>query len=54
MRHNDDDMSLFVSCFDIAVSLGGLFQRIASIYDRFYLPRLHKRFDESEIFGSFG
>lgn len=30
----------------IPVSLGNLLQRIASIYDRFYLSRLHKLFEE--------
>ena len=33
LRQIDDDISLFVSCFDIPVSLGSLFQRIASIDD---------------------
>jgi len=41
-----DYISLFVSCFDIPVSLGNLFQRIASIDDRFYFPRLNKLFEE--------
>jgi hypothetical protein len=31
MLHSNDDISLFVSCFDIPVGLGNLFQRIASI-----------------------
>jgi hypothetical protein len=39
-------ISLFVSFIDIPVSLDNLFQRIASIYDRFYLPRLNKLFEE--------
>ena len=47
MLHSYDDISLFVSFFDIPVSLGNLFQRIASIYDRFYLPRLNKLYEES-------
>ena len=42
MFQSYDYMSLFVSFFDIPVSLGNLFQRIASIYDRFYLSRLDK------------
>ena len=42
-----DYISLFASCFDIPVSLGSLFQRIASIYDRFYLSRLNKLFEEN-------
>ena len=33
MCHSDDDIPLFVSCLDIPVRLGRLFQRIASIYD---------------------
>jgi len=39
-------ISLFVSFFGIPVSLGNLFQRIASIYDRFYLSRLNKLLEE--------
>lgn len=39
-------ISLFVPFFNIAMSLGNLFQRIASIYDRFYLSRLNKLFEE--------
>jgi len=35
MFHSDDYIPLFVSFFDIPVSLDNLFQRIASIYDRF-------------------
>ena len=35
MLHSNDDISPFVPFFDIAVSLGNLFQRIASIYDRY-------------------
>jgi hypothetical protein len=46
MFHSDDYISLFAPCFDIPVCLGNLFQRIASIYDRFYLSRLNKLFDE--------
>jgi len=37
MFHSYDDISLSMSCFDIPESLGILFQRITSIYDRFYL-----------------
>ena len=46
MFHSDDYIPLLVPCFDIPVSLGSLFQRIASIYDRFYLSRLNKLFEE--------
>ena len=41
---------LFVSHFDITVSLGSLFQWIASIYDRFYLPCLNQLCEEDKIF----
>ena len=34
LRHSYDDISLFVSSFDIPMSLGNLLQRIASIDDR--------------------
>ena len=47
--HSYDYISLFVSFFDIAVRLGSLFQRIASIYDRLYLSRLSKLFEENQI-----
>jgi hypothetical protein len=47
MLHSYDDMSLFEPFFNIPVSLGSLFQRIASIYDRFYLSRLNKLFEEN-------
>ena len=46
MFHSYDYISRFVSFFNIAVSFGSLFQRITSIYDRFYLPRLNKLFEE--------
>ncbi len=47
MLHSYDYISLFVSFVDIPVSLGSLFQRIASIYDRFYLSRLNNLFEEN-------
>ncbi len=47
MLHSYDYISLFAPCFDMPVSLGSLFQRIASIYDRFYLPRLTKLSEEN-------
>ena len=53
MFHSDDDISLFVPFFDIPVSLDNLFQRIASIDDRFYLSRLNKLFEEDQIFSLF-
>ena len=42
MFHSNDYISLFVSFVDIPVSLDNLFQRIASIYDRFYLSRFNQ------------
>src|SRR2546421_8673336 len=42
MIHRDDDISLFVSCVDVAVSLGNVFQWIASIDDRLDCRRTHK------------
>ena len=45
MSHSDDDIPLFEPLFDIPVSLGSLFQRIALINDRFYLTCLDKLFD---------
>ena len=47
MLHSYDYISLFVPFVDIPVSLDNLFQRIASIYDRFYLSRLNKLFEEN-------
>jgi len=46
MLHRNDYTSLFLSCFDVSVRLGSLFQWIASVYDRIYLPRLGKFFEE--------
>jgi hypothetical protein len=46
MGHRDDDVALFVSGVDIPVSLGNVFQRIASINDRFYLSRLNQLFED--------
>jgi len=40
-------ISSFVPFFNIAMSLGNLFQRIASVNDRFYLSRLNKLFEEN-------
>ena len=40
--HGYDDISLFVSRFDIAVGLGNLFQWITSIDDCSYLACLNK------------
>jgi hypothetical protein len=52
MLHSDDDIPLFVSCFDIPVRLGSLRQRIAPIDDRFDLPLLNKLSEENQIFNS--
>ena len=48
--HRDDDIALFVSCFDIPVSLDNLFQRIASINDWFDLSRFNQLCEEIQIF----
>jgi hypothetical protein len=40
-EYGDDNISLFLSCFDIPVRLGSLFQRIAPVNHRFYLPRFN-------------
>ena len=53
MLHSDDYISLFVSFIDIPVGLGSLFQRIASINDRFYLSRLRRRLDVKSCFQLF-
>jgi hypothetical protein len=45
MAHSYDDISLFVSRFDIPVSLDNLFQRIAPINDRSYLTRFNEFFE---------
>jgi hypothetical protein len=42
MFHRDDDISFFTPGFDIPVSLNDLFQGIASVDDRSYLPFLNK------------
>ena len=53
MLHSDDDISLFVPFFDIPVRLGHLFQRIASIDDRFYLSCLNQLCEEEQVFRLF-
>lgn len=47
MLHCDDHISLFLSCFDIPVRVCKLLQRIASVYDRSYVARLNKFFEEN-------
>ena len=54
MAHSDDHASPFVPFVDIPVSIGHLFQGIASIYDRFYLSRFNKLFEEDQIFFTLG
>jgi hypothetical protein len=53
MFHSIDHISLFVPLFNIPVSLGYLFQWIASIYDRFHLPRLNQLGEEDQVFDLF-
>ncbi len=50
MIHGNDDVDLFVPLFHIAVSLGDLFQRVASVDDWFYLPHLDQLGEENKIF----
>ena len=47
--HGDDDISRFLPCFNIAVSLGNLFQRVVLIDNRLQLSRLHQLFEEKQI-----
>ena len=47
MFHRYDYISFFMSCINIPVSFGDLFQRVASIDDRFYLSSLDKLFEEN-------
>ena len=46
----DYNISRFLPGFDIPVSIGSLFQRIASIDDGFYLSRLNQLFEDNQIF----
>ena len=50
MLHSYDYISHCVPFCNIAMSLGSLFQWIASTDDRFKLSRLNKLFEENEIF----
>src|SRR5512138_2099783 len=45
----DDHIAFLVPLLDVAVSLGSLFQRIASVDDRFDLPGLDQRLDRQEV-----
>jgi hypothetical protein len=46
LLHRHDDISLFLPCFDIAMSFAGLPQRVASIDDGSNFPRLNQLFGE--------
>ena len=46
---NDDDIALFVSSFDVPVSLSSLCQRIVPINDRFHRAGLNKLFKGKQI-----
>ena len=54
LLHRYDYISLFLPCFDIPVSLSSLFQQIAFIDDRSYLPRLNQPFEEGQVFDFVG
>ena len=45
MFHRNDDISFFMSFFNVPMSLGSLFQWIRPVNDRFDLPRLNQLFD---------
>src|SRR5256712_2958316 len=49
MSHDDDDIPLFVSSFDIAMSLGDLFKGVALIDDRSKFSRLHELLKENHV-----
>ena len=51
--HRDDDIPLFVSCVDIPVRLGNLFQRIASINNRLKMSRFHQLFEKQQPFSTY-
>jgi hypothetical protein len=46
--HRDNDVSLLLSCFNIAVRLGNLFHRIASVDDRLELSRRNEFFEKTK------
>jgi hypothetical protein len=50
MFYRDDNISLFVTFFNVAVRLGHLFQWIASIYDRFELSYVDQFFEHKQVF----
>src|SRR5947199_5495670 len=49
MSHNDDDIPLFVSSFDIAMGLGDLLEGIALIDDRSKFSRLHELLKDNHV-----
>src|SRR2546425_10943300 len=49
MSHNNDDIPLFVSSFDIAMGLGDLLKGIALIDDRSKFSRLHELLEENHV-----
>ena len=53
MLHSDDYVSLLVPLVDVSVSLGGLFQWIASVNDRSHLLRLNQLSEENQVFSPF-
>lgn len=52
LLYRDHDIALLVSMLNIPVRLGSLFQRKASVDNRFNLPRLNQRFDNHEEDGA--
>jgi len=48
--HGYDDIALFVSLINIPVGLSNLCPWIASINNRFHLPRLYELFEKDQIF----
>jgi hypothetical protein len=53
MYHSYDYISILVSFVDEPMSLDSLYQWIASIYDRYYLPRFNTPFEEDKTIGLF-
>jgi len=50
MLHIDDNISLFVTLFNIAVRLDEFLQRINLVNRCFYLTRLHQLFKLQQVF----
>src|SRR5207245_11305594 len=49
MSHNDDDIPVFVSSFDIAMGLGDLLKGIALIDDSSKFSRFKELFEENHV-----